>query len=159
MDDPGGVNRGQAGDRAGRVGEAFGQRAERLVLLDEVAQRAAGGVLHREEPVAVGVTNVEDAGDIRVADRAAQPQLALEPLLPARIVRQPRLQHLDRHDGRRHAIERAQHDAAAALPEHRLDLIAPREQVSRLDLLRDLARHRRLVGHGGDAAFVLCFCF
>ena len=142
---------------AGRVGQPLRQRTKRLVLLDEVAQRAAGRELHREEPVAVGVADVEDAADVRVPNRPAEAQLAREALLPARIVGERRLQDLDRHDRRRHAIERAQHDAAAALAEDRLDLIAPREQVAGLDLRRALARDRGFVGDGGDATFVFRF--
>ena len=83
VDDARFVNRRQSGDHAGRVGESLGQRTQRLVLLDEIAQRAAGRELHREEAVAVGVADVEDAADVRVANRAAEAQLALRTASPS----------------------------------------------------------------------------
>ena len=143
------------GDHTRRVREPFGQRTKRLVLLDEIAQRAAGRELHRQEAVALGVADIEDAADVRVPDRSADAQLAREPLLPARVVRQPRLQNLDRHDRGRDAIERPQDDAAAALTEDRLDLIPTREHVSWLDLRSPLARDGGLFGDGGDAGLVV----
>src|SRR5262245_60031291 len=87
-------------------------------------------------------------------NRAAEAQLSSEPLLPAGIVGQPRLQNLDRDDSRRYAIECAQDDAAASLADDRLNLITASEQVPRLDLGSPLARDARLIRHGGDAALV-----
>ena len=98
-----------------RVRESLFDRTQRPVPLEEVAQRAARRELHRQEPVTVGVADVEDAADVRMANRAAEAQLAREPFRPA----------LDRASSSgfstltattvcADAIERAQHDAAAA---------------------------------------------
>src|SRR5262245_61551394 len=100
MDDSGFMNRCEPGDGEGGVCEPVGQGTEGLVLLDEIAQRAARGVLHCEEAVSLSVANIEDATDIRMLNRPAEAQLSLEPLLPAGIVSQSGLQNLDRHDGR-----------------------------------------------------------
>ena len=84
VDDPDGVDGRQAGADGARVLEPLGERPlRRAAVLHQIAQRAARTQLHGDEPVAVGMPELEDPADVGMADRARDLHLAREALDPA----------------------------------------------------------------------------
>ena len=150
VDDPCPVQRRQPGDHRLGVRQAVREwPRRRQAALQLLAQGAALGQLHGQELVSVGLADVEDAADVPVLNRSRQAQLAGEALVPFGIARQLGLEHLQSDHDLRGPIEHPQDDAAAALPDDLLDLIALREDGAALDVGGPLADERftRDLGH------------
>ena len=130
--DAGGVDRREAVDDGARVvaprGPGRQGPSRRLVGVGQPAQgvaERARAELHRDEPVAVHLSDLEDAPDVGVHDRARHLHLAHEPTDPALVLGALGEEQLD-GDGLAHdPIEGAEDHAAAALAQDRLELEPP----------------------------------
>ena len=96
MDDSCGVRRGDARRNLNCQVERF-WNAQRSAL-EPLTKRAAGNVLHGDEPASVRrVPSRENRGYVRVAQRRGRARFLLEPLHSAKVIREVFSQQLDRH--------------------------------------------------------------
>jgi hypothetical protein len=134
----GGRERGE--DRGEQVERASG--GERRLLTDDVAQRAAGHVLHREEQGAVVVALVEHCHHVRVREASGGAGLGHEPAGELGVVPEPVVHHLERDgpvqphveclvdgghpalgDARAHAVPSVEHSPDEAVADLRVHVV------------------------------------
>ena len=124
-----------------------GRERERALLVEDVAQRRARHVLHREEAEPVGLAEIVRAHDVPVRDLAREPDLLLERLTDrGALVERLGQEDLDGDLVVELPVEGAVHRAHAALAERAEDLVAPGEDRARA---RTRERARRRVGRDG----------
>ena len=137
------AQRARASTRRSASGRRVRASARRAAA---AAAPIAGGQLHGDEPVPVGVAELEHPADVGVADGARHLHLAREPLDPALLAgARPALQDLDRDRLPQHTVPGAKHLAAAPFADDRLDLVAGVEHGARLERRHGLDAQRHAV--------------
>ncbi len=124
--DADGVNGRQAGAQRAGGDQPFLQRALRPIFTgaQQLAQGAPRRQLHGDEPVAVGVAQVEDAADVGVADGPGHAHLARQAVDPALLARPFWMQNLNGNGLTQRTIPGAKHRPAAAFTDGGLDLVS-----------------------------------
>ena len=101
-------------------------------VAEERRQGPARHVLHHDEPRALVDATVEDRDDVAVAERGGRPRLPLESLDEHPVLDELRGEHLDRDLAAERAVPAREDAAHPASPEQRVDLVAPVQDVTRL---------------------------
>ena len=108
------VRLGKAGAKLTHNGDGVGSR-KRTAASDQITQRLAFHVLHRDVRRVVDASEIVYAADVLVRDLPRQEQLVLEALGDLGIVRELLAQHLQRNDRSRFPVACLAHHSHAAV--------------------------------------------
>ena len=147
MRDPGVVGRGQPAQHPGHDVQCL-TRAEPATRVQQVAERPAGHVLHRQiQDVAVGPLVVH-GDDVRVGELGDRPGLADKPADEVLVVGEPGVHDLERDRALEPRVSAQVNRGHAAAGDQGLDPVAPIEQLP--DGWAREGRIHRLDSRGGQ---------